>query len=55
MNSLVNIDSNHEQKSAYKIPSPTILVPNEFSSSSKSITSSNKISRSTPSDNHRNL
>ena len=43
-NNSINTDSNHEQKSAYKIPSPTILLRNELSPSSV-----NKISRSTSS------
>ncbi|CAF4667772.1 unnamed protein product [Rotaria sp. Silwood1] len=60
----VNIEPNHNDsksiiKNSYRIPSPTILLPGEFSTSSKTITNSNmvvnKVRRSTPMDNNRNL
>ncbi|CAF0810176.1 unnamed protein product [Rotaria sordida] len=60
----VNIEPNHNDsksiiKSSYRIPSPTILLPEEFSTSSKTITNSNmiinKIQRSTLIDSNRNL
>jgi len=62
--SYVNNELNHNDiksivKSAYEIPSPTIVLPGDFSSSPKSITNSNiilnKTHRSTPIDNNRNL
>ncbi len=64
VNNGINNELNHNDiksivKSAYEIPSPTIVLPGDFSSSPKSITNSNiilnKTHRSTPIDNNRNL
>ena len=52
-------DTKSVTKSSYQIPSPTILLPDEFSASSKPILNSNmiinKIQRSTPIENNRTL
>ncbi|UJR26840.1 hypothetical protein I4U23_008152 [Adineta vaga] len=62
--SLISIELTHNDlkspvKSSYQIPSPTILLPGEFSSSPKSIINSNtvinKIQRSSPIESNRNL
>jgi hypothetical protein len=58
----IELTSNDDKsivKTSYQIPSPTMLLPNEFSSSSKTIANShiiiNKIQRSTPMETSRNL
>ncbi|CAF1001681.1 unnamed protein product [Adineta steineri] len=64
MDNLTSTESNHHDikpivKSSYQIPSPTILLPGEFSSSPKSATNINtiinKIQRSSPIENNRTL
>ena len=54
-----NNDSKSIIKSSYRIPSPTILLPGEFVTVSKTITTSNtimnKTQRATPIDSNRNL
>jgi hypothetical protein len=54
VNNLINIGRKSIVKSSYQIPSPTILLPDEFPSSSKPIpnnnTIMNKIQQSTPID-----
>ena len=52
----ISIDDKSIVKTPFQIPSPTILLPNEFSSSPKPISNSNIIiKRSIPMENTRNL
>ncbi|CAF3388758.1 unnamed protein product [Rotaria socialis] len=65
LDNLMNIDSNNNdsksiiKRSSYRIPSPTILLPGEFVTASKTITTSNttmnKTQRPTPIDSNRNF